>query len=127
VEDVLEKEENPRQMTRARRHHRILAWLAFGVLALAAEIIGRSLTHRFDLGRHVGTPSYGGADYYPMFLLAVKLAVALMLARLAWRFAGHEQRRVAGGASSPLSASNRVAPHASGSSSRRACGSRSSH
>jgi hypothetical protein len=74
-------------MTRARRHHRILAWLAFGVLALAAEIIGRSLTHRFDLGRHVGAPSYRDANYYPMFLLGVKLAVALMLARLAWRFA----------------------------------------
>jgi hypothetical protein len=86
-------------MTTPRRHQRVLAWLAFGVLALAAEIIGRSLTHRLDLGRHVGTPSYGDADYYPIFLLAVKLAVALLLARLAWRFAraraaAHTGRRV---------------------------------
>jgi hypothetical protein len=73
-------------MTRARRHQRILAWLAFGLLALAAEIVGRSLTHRLDFGRHLATPSYASADYYPMLLVAVKLAVALMLARLAWRF-----------------------------------------
>jgi hypothetical protein len=87
VEDVLEREQNPlRRMTRPRRHQRILAWLAFGLLALAAEIIGRSLTHRLDFGRHVSTPSYSSADYYPMLLVAVKLAVALMLARLLWRF-----------------------------------------
>lgn len=73
-------------MTSARRHQRILAWFAFGLLALAAEIVGRSLTHRFDFGRHVATPSYASADYYPMLLVAVKLAVALMLARLVWRF-----------------------------------------
>jgi hypothetical protein len=74
-------------MTRARRHQRLLAGLAFGVLALAAELVGRSLTHRFDVGRHVATPSYAAADYYPILLAAVKLAVALMLARLFWRFA----------------------------------------
>jgi hypothetical protein len=87
VEDVLEKEQNlQRRMTKARRHQRILAGLAFGLLALAAEIVGRSLTHRFDVGRHVGTPSYANADYYPMLLAAVKLGIALMLARLVWRF-----------------------------------------
>jgi len=73
-------------MTRARRHQRLLSAFAFGLLALAAELLGRSLTHRFDLGRHVATPSYAEADYYPMLLVAVKLAVALMLARLLWRF-----------------------------------------
>lgn len=87
MEDVLENEDNlPGKMTRARRHQRVLAGLAFGLLALAAEIVGRSLTHRFDVGRHVATPSYANADYYPMLLVAVKLAVALMLARLVWRF-----------------------------------------
>ena len=73
-------------MTRARRHQRFLAALAFGLLALVVELLGRSLTHRIDVGRHVATPSYGASDYYPFLLIAVKLAVALMLARLLWRF-----------------------------------------
>jgi hypothetical protein len=60
--------------------------LAFALLALVAELAGRSLTHRLDVGRHVKTPSYSGADYYPFLLAAVKLGVALLLARLAWRF-----------------------------------------
>ena len=51
-----------------------------------AELLGRSLTHRIDVGRHVASPSYAGADYYPFLLGAVKLAVALLLARLLWRF-----------------------------------------
>lgn len=73
-------------MERARRHQRLLARLALGLLALIAELVGRSLTHRFDLGRHVASPSYAGADYYPILLAVVKVGVALMLARLAWRF-----------------------------------------
>jgi hypothetical protein len=72
-------------MARARRHQRLLSVLAFGLLALAAELLGRSLTHRFDFGRHVATPSYSGADYYPILLAVVKSGVALLLARLAWR------------------------------------------
>jgi hypothetical protein len=73
-------------MERARRHQRFLARLALGLLALVAELVGRSLTHRLDFGRHVASPSYSGADYYPILLAVVKVAVALMLARLAWRF-----------------------------------------
>jgi hypothetical protein len=73
-------------MQRARRHQRFSAGLAFALLALVAELVGRSLTHRLDLGRHVATPSYSGADYYPFLLAAVKLGVALLFARLAWRF-----------------------------------------
>ncbi len=73
-------------MERARRHQVLLARLALGLLALVAELAGRSLTHRLDFGRHVGTPSYAGADYYPILLAVVKVGVALMLARLAWRF-----------------------------------------
>jgi hypothetical protein len=61
--------------------------LAFGLLALIAELIGRSLTQRLDLGRHVATPSYATADYYPFLLAGVKIGVALLLARLVWRFA----------------------------------------
>lgn len=73
-------------MQSVRRHQRIASALAFGLLALVAELAGRSLTHRLDVGRHVESPSYAGADYYPFLLAAVKLGVALLLARLAWRF-----------------------------------------
>jgi hypothetical protein len=73
-------------MHRARRHQRLCSWLAFGLLALIAELAGRSLTHRLDVGRHVGSDGYSGAEYYPFLLAAVKVGVALLLARLAWRF-----------------------------------------
>jgi hypothetical protein len=73
-------------MERARRHQRFSSALAFALLALVAELVGRSLAHRLDVGRHVRTPSYSGADYYLFLLLAVKLGVALLLARLTWRF-----------------------------------------
>src|SRR6266511_1869328 len=73
-------------MDRARRHQRFLARVALVLLALVAELIGRSLSHRLDFGKHVAAPSYSGADYYPILLVVVKVSVALMLARLAWRF-----------------------------------------
>jgi hypothetical protein len=73
-------------MDRARRHQRLLARLALVLLALIAELAGRSLTHRLDIGRHVAQPSYAGADYYPVLMAVVKVGVALMLARLMWRF-----------------------------------------
>jgi hypothetical protein len=72
-------------MERARRHQRALARAALIFLALIAELVGRSLSHRLDFGRHVSA-GYSGADYYPFLLAAVKVGVALMLARLAWRF-----------------------------------------
>jgi hypothetical protein len=71
---------------RARRHLRLFSGLAFGLLALAAELLGRSLTHRLDIGRHVEAPGYVRSDYYPFLLAGVKIGVALLLARLAWRF-----------------------------------------
>ncbi|HEY3542518.1 MAG TPA: hypothetical protein VGK79_08245 [Gaiellaceae bacterium] len=70
-----------------------LARLALGLLVLVAELTGRSLTHRIDVGRHVGRVSYHDAAYYPFVLAFVKVGVALMLARLAWRF--FQARRVA--------------------------------
>ncbi|HVD11652.1 MAG TPA: hypothetical protein VNB46_00330 [Gaiellaceae bacterium] len=73
-------------MQRARRHQRLSSAFAFVLLALVAELSGRSLTHRLDVGRHVHSPSYSGANYYPFLLATVKLGVALLLARLAWRF-----------------------------------------
>jgi hypothetical protein len=72
-------------MDRARRHQRLLSALAFGLLALVAELAGRSMTHRLDFGRHVHSPSYAGTDYYPILLVVVKTGIALLLARLAWR------------------------------------------
>ena len=73
-------------MDLARRHQRLLARLALGLLALVAELVGRSLTYRVDVGRHVRAPVSAGADYYPILLICVKAGVALMLARVAWRF-----------------------------------------
>lgn len=83
-------------MDRARRHQRLLSSLAFGLLALVAELVGRSLTYRLDVGRHVESPGYAGADYYPFLLAVVKIGIALLLARLAWRFArAHAAARAA--------------------------------
>jgi hypothetical protein len=73
-------------VTRARRHHRVLGGLAFGLAALVAELVGRAVTERVDLGRHVERPSYASSDYYPFLLAGVKIGVALLLARVAWRF-----------------------------------------
>ena len=71
----------------ARRHQRLLAWLALGLLALVAELIGRSLAYRLDVGRQVGAAVSPTAGYYPVLLICVKVGVALMLARVTWRFA----------------------------------------
>jgi len=73
-------------MVQARAHRRLAGLGAFSLLALTAEVIGRSLTVRLDIGRHVPTPSYAGTDYYPFLLAGLKVAIALMLAALTWRF-----------------------------------------
>ena len=77
----------------APRRRTVLARLALGLLVLAAELTGRSLAYRIDVGRHVGRFSYADAAYYPVLLLCVKVGLALMLARLVWRF--FQARRVA--------------------------------
>jgi hypothetical protein len=83
-------------MSRARDHRRLLSIFAFGLLALIAELAGASLTHRIDLGRHVSSPSYSHADYYPILLAAVKVGIALLLARLLWRITrAHTTERAA--------------------------------
>jgi hypothetical protein len=74
-------------MARMRRHQRLLAALAFGLLALAVELAGRSLTQRIDRALHVQSPISQEESYYPFLLAGVKIGVALMLARLVWRFA----------------------------------------
>jgi hypothetical protein len=100
-------------MERARRHQRLSSALAFALLALVAELVGRSLTHRLDLGRHVSSSGYSGAEYYPFLLAAVKLGVALLLARLAWRFvkahaAARTGRRVLAAVGKPVAPVPRV-------------------
>jgi hypothetical protein len=67
------------------RHRRPFSVLAFALLALVAELIGRDLTSRIDVGRHVRSPANASADYYPVLLVGVKLGIGLLLARLAWR------------------------------------------
>jgi hypothetical protein len=91
---------------RARRHQRLFARLSLAVLVVAAELSGRSLTDRLDVGRHVGPVSYSGHTYYPFLLAGVKVAAALLLARLAWRFAkatatARAARRLVGGGAGP--------------------------
>ena len=72
-------------MERARKHQRLLSALAFGLIALAAELVGASLTHRFDLGRHVSSAGYSHAAYFPALVAGVKVGIALLLASLLWR------------------------------------------
>ena len=67
-------------MARVRRHQRLLSTLAFALLALVAELAGRSVTHRVDRALHVRPPISQHEDYYPFLLGAVKIAVALLLA-----------------------------------------------
>src|SRR5215218_4070051 len=73
-------------MDRARAHRRLAGFGSFALLALVAEITGRSVTVSLDLGRHVPTPRYSGTNYYPFLLAGAKIGVALMLAALTWRF-----------------------------------------
>jgi hypothetical protein len=81
---------------RSRARRRYLSALALGLVALIAELAGRSLTHRLDVGRHVGHVSYAHTDYYPFLLAGAKIGVALMLAQLAWRVAkAHAAARAA--------------------------------
>lgn len=72
---------------------RLFARVALALLALVAELVGRSLAHRLDVGRHVGPVSYAHQSYYPFLLAGVKVGVALMLARVVWRVA--KARRLA--------------------------------
>lgn len=71
----------------ARDHARLLSVLAFCLLAFVAELAGRAITASVDIGRHFRTPGDATADYYPVLLTGLKVCIALLLARLAWRVA----------------------------------------
>jgi hypothetical protein len=88
-------------MERARRHRRLTAAATLVLLALVAELAGRSLTYRIDVGRHVHAGGYAHADYYPLLLMAIKLSAALLAARLVWRFARARRVLAAVGARTP--------------------------
>ncbi|HVV57965.1 MAG TPA: hypothetical protein VHC45_06340 [Gaiellaceae bacterium] len=62
------------RLQRCRRH------AAFALLAIFAEVAGRSLTARVDGLFHVTPMARTTADYYPVLLVAVKILGALALA-----------------------------------------------
>jgi len=73
-------------MQSARHHRRLSSVAAVGLLALAVELGGRWLITHIDIGRHLPSPSYSGAGYYPLLLAGVKVGIALLLAHGVWRF-----------------------------------------
>jgi hypothetical protein len=62
------------RLQRCRRH------AAFALLAIFAEVAGRSLTGRVDGMFHVSPLARTSASYYPFLLVAVKVVAALALA-----------------------------------------------
>jgi hypothetical protein len=71
-------------MKRARRR-RSLALATFSLLALAAELSGRSLTLRIDRALHVGPLAAPTTRYYPFLLAGLRILASIALAALAWR------------------------------------------
>jgi hypothetical protein len=83
-------------MVRSRRRRRTAKVAAFALLALAVELLGRSITARIDGALHVRPLAAPDASYYPFLLAGVKIAVALGAAALAWRVARARATAVAG-------------------------------
>lgn len=57
----------------------------FALLALVAELTGRSITARLDGRLHVSPLATSVAPYYPFLLAGIRLLAALALAAVAWR------------------------------------------
>ena len=72
------------------------ALAGFALLALVAELTGRSITSRLDPALNVAPLASTNTSYYPVLLAAVKLAAALGLAALAWRVARARATAAAG-------------------------------
>ena len=68
-----------------RLTRRRLALLAFCGLVLAGEVVGRWAAERLPLVGHVPKRPHDGLDAWPAIVIAAKVAIALLLARLAWR------------------------------------------
>jgi hypothetical protein len=60
---------------------------AFALLALVAELTGRSITDRLDAVLHVAPLATPSTPYYPFLLASVKILAGLAAAALAWRIA----------------------------------------
>lgn len=69
-------------MTRRRQ----LAAGALVVAVLAGEVAGRWLAAHLPLVGHVPQRGHSGLDVWPAMVVAAKIGIALLLARLAWRF-----------------------------------------
>ncbi len=112
---------------RARRHNRFFSALAFGLLALVAELAGRSLAHRLDVGRHVRSPSYSGRRLLPVPARGGEARRSAPAGRgSSGGSCAPGRRRGPVAACSRRSARARARRRASGSSSRRGSGSRRS-
>jgi hypothetical protein len=72
-------------MTLAWRRRRATAVAAFALLALVAELVGRSVTMRLDRSLAVDPLATSTTRYYPFLLAGVKVLAALAAAGLAWR------------------------------------------
>lgn len=57
----------------------------FALLALAAELTGRSITARLDRAFHVTPLAAPRTSYYPFLLSGVRLVAAVALATVVWR------------------------------------------
>lgn len=68
-----------------RGSRRQLAGGAFLALVLAGEVVGRWAVVRLPLVGHAPGRHHGGVDVWPVLVILAKVAVALLLARLAWR------------------------------------------
>jgi hypothetical protein len=64
---------------------RTMAVAAFALLALVAELVGRSATLRIDRALSVKPLATTTTRYYPFLLIGVKVVAALAAAALAWR------------------------------------------
>jgi hypothetical protein len=71
-------------MMRSRRR-RVTAIALFALLALVAELTGRSITFRLDAAFHVKPFATPSTPYYPFLLAGVKVVAAVAVAAIAWR------------------------------------------
>lgn len=80
-------------MRPSRRH---LAAGALVVAVLSGEVAGRWIAANLPLIADVPQRRHGGLDAWPAVVIAAKIGVALVLARLAWRLVRAHRRAAAG-------------------------------
>ncbi len=83
-------------MIRAFWRRRATAAAAFALLALVAELTGRSITFRLDRAFHVAPLATPSTPYYPFLLAGVKIVAAVAMAALVWRIVRAHLALVAG-------------------------------